>query len=79
MIEDMLKIVLDPVLKPKSVPDAERENEFELIYQDASQKNGPAVNVRRPFNLDLLYIVPELKPFIGKLKNPIRPQAVPKR
>lgn len=79
MIEDMLKIVLDPVLKPKSVPDTERENEFELIYQDASQKNGPAVNVRRPFNMDLLYIVPELKPFIGKLKNPIRPQAVSKR
>mmetsp|Transcript_30963 Transcript_30963/g.38292 ORF Transcript_30963/g.38292 Transcript_30963/m.38292 type:complete len:265 (-) Transcript_30963:88-882(-) len=32
MIEDMLKIVLDPVLKPKTVPEAERENDFELIY-----------------------------------------------
>ena len=32
MINDMLKIVLDPVLKPRSVPDSERPNDFELIY-----------------------------------------------
>ena len=40
MIEDMLKIVLDPVLKPKNVPDADRENDFELIYREERQKNG---------------------------------------
>ena len=44
MINDMLKIVVDPVLKPKVVPDNDRPNDFELIYQDASQKWGPAVN-----------------------------------
>ena len=32
MINDMLKIVLDPVIKPKTVPDSERPNDFELIY-----------------------------------------------
>lgn len=36
MMDDMLKIVLDPVLKPKNVPDAERPSDFELIFQDAS-------------------------------------------
>lgn len=40
MIEDMLKIVLDPVLKPKNVPDADRENDFELIYREERQRNG---------------------------------------
>lgn len=78
MIEDMLKIVLDPVLKPKYVPEAERENDFELIFQEASQKRGEAVNQRRPFTMDLIYPVAELVPFIGKQNNP-RKTAVPKR
>ena len=34
MINDMLKIVLDPVLKPKTVPDSDRENAFELLYRE---------------------------------------------
>lgn len=57
MVNDMIKIVVDPVLKPKQVPDSERPNDFELIYRDASQKHGPAVNVRRPFTMDLVYPV----------------------
>lgn len=32
MIDDMLKIVLDPVLKPKYESSPERENLFELLY-----------------------------------------------
>ena len=71
MINDMLKIVLDPVIKPKNQYEPERENDFDLIYRDASMKLGPAVNVRRPFSLDLLYPIPELTPFIGKKKNPL--------
>ena len=41
------------------------------MFRDASQKHGPAVNVRRPFTFDLLYHIPELTPFIGK-KNPVK-------
>jgi len=32
MVEDMLKNVLDPILKPKNVPDPDRINDFDLIY-----------------------------------------------
>ena len=72
MINDMLKIVLDPVLKPKNQVDPGRENDFELLYQDASQAHGPAVNRRRSFEFDLLYPIPELVPFIGKKRNPMQ-------
>ena len=75
MINDMLKIVLDPVLKPKNQVDPNRENEFELLYQDASHQHGPAVNRRRPFGFDLLYPIPELVPFIGKKRNPTQREA----
>ena len=51
------------------MPNADRPNDFDLIYRDASQKHGPAVNVRRPFTLDLVYPVAELTPFIGKMKS----------
>ena len=70
----MIKIVVDPVLKPKNVPDANRPNDFELIYQDASNKHGPAVNVRRSFDFDLIYPIAELIPVIGKVKHGIKPQ-----
>ena len=69
MIEDMLKIVVDPVLKPKNVPDRERPNDFELIWREASAKHGPPVNQRRSFSIDLIYPIPSLKPFIGKPKR----------
>ena len=75
MIDDMLKIVLDPVIKPKTVLEPDRENVFELIYRDASQKHGPAVNVRRPFTFDLLYPIHELTPLIGVSKNKISKKA----
>ena len=34
MINDMLKIVVDPVLKPRHTPEEDRENDFELIYRE---------------------------------------------
>lgn len=43
---------------------------FELLYRDASQKYGPAVNQRRPYTMDLIYPLPELTPFIGRKKAP---------
>ena len=69
MIDDMFKIVLDPVLAPKNEPDMSEENGFDLLYREESAGKGPAVNVRRPFSLDLIYPIPELKPFIGKKSN----------
>ena len=65
MFNDLLKIVVDPVCPPKNIPEFDRENDFELLYREEG-KNGPAVNVRRPFSLDLVYPIPELRPFIGK-------------
>ena len=54
MLNDMLKIVLDPVLPPQVVPDAFRQNEFELVFRDAS-KHGCAINQRRPFAREFIY------------------------
>ena len=78
MINDMLKIVLDPVIPPQTEYEPDRENDFELIYRDASTKHGPAVNVRRPYTLDLVYPVPELKPLIG-VKKTVPPPIPPAR
>ena len=50
------------------MPEFDRENEFELLYKEQG-KESPAVNVRRPFSLDLVYPIPELRPFIGKKNN----------
>ena len=61
MINDMLKIVVDPILKPQKVPDPDRENAFELIYRDASKRHGNAVNKRRPFTKDTLYPIPSIR------------------
>jgi len=36
MINDMIKIVVDPVCKPRCVPDEDRENDFELLYREES-------------------------------------------
>ena len=66
MVDDMIKIVIDPYLKPKNTPNNDRENLFELLYREESVGYGPAVNLRRPYSLDLIYPIPELKPFIGK-------------
>ena len=64
MMDDMLKIVADPIFEPQIPPSKERETNFDLLYREESEL-GPAVNKRRPFCLDLCYPIPELKPLIG--------------
>lgn len=34
MINDMLKIVVDPILKPQAEPETANSNKFELIYRE---------------------------------------------
>lgn len=65
MMDDLLKIVVDPIHKPfKKRSDV---NGFELIYREETMYPPlPGVNDRRSFSLDLIYPVPELKPLIGK-------------
>ena len=77
MIDDMMKIVLDPVLTPKNAQT--EDNGFELLYREEQAGQGPAVNMRRPFSQDLVYPIPELKPFIGKKSNVKNPPAIPVR
>ena len=67
MMNELLQLVVDPILKPRIAPPELAEQGFELIYrEDVGNPNMPAVNVRRSFSLDLVYPVAELKPFIGK-------------
>jgi len=68
LIDDMLALVVDPILEPKLRPRADKENGFNLLYRKESEE-GPAFNKRRPYTLDLCYPVPELKPLIGKVPN----------
>jgi hypothetical protein len=68
MMDDMFRLVIDPILEPRLTPDKERENGFDLIFRSDSEY-GPAVNKRRPFALDLCYPIPELKPHIGKIPS----------
>jgi len=56
---------VDPIFKPSNKPSTQ-ESGFELLYREESQ-SLPAVNLRRSFDLDLVYPVPSLKPFIGKM------------
>ena len=35
MLNDMLKIGVDPILPPQYIPDSQRNNDFELVYQEA--------------------------------------------
>ena len=44
MVNDVLKIVVDPVMPPTTVPMNLGSNGFELLYQDASARHGNAVN-----------------------------------
>ena len=64
MIEDLIQLTVDPIFKPKN-PSC-TESGFVLLYREESH-NLPAVNMRRSFDLDLVYPVPALKPFIGKI------------
>ena len=69
MMNDMCKLVLDPVYEPRIVPDEGRKNDFELLYREqqlcTAENKKKAVNKRRPFNLEFCYPFPELKPIIG--------------
>jgi len=48
MLSDMLKIVVDPVMPPKVLPDTHRRNDFELVYFDArNTRDGVSINQRR--------------------------------
>jgi Tubulin-tyrosine ligase family len=58
MIDDMTRLVVDPYFPPKNVEDPKRENLFELLYSEQPEN---AINKRRPFSLDLLYPIAELK------------------
>jgi hypothetical protein len=72
MIEDMLKITVDPIFKPQIRPPNYENNGFELLYREEnfnSPGSQPAFNARRPFDLDLCYPIPTLKPFIGKMPS----------
>lgn len=61
----MTKIVVDPYYPPRNVEDKTRENLFELVYSELPEN---ACNKRRPFNLDLVYPLAELKQQIGTVK-----------
>ena len=65
MIDDMTRIVIDPYYPPKNLEDKGRENLFELLYSELPEN---ACNKRRPFNLDLVYPIPELRQQIGTVK-----------
>lgn len=41
MINDIFKIVVDPVFAPRTVSDSNRENNFELIYKETNDLLGP--------------------------------------
>ena len=56
MLDDMLKICLDPYFKPKNVEDPNRENLFELVYSPGKTINTKEkVNLRREITWDHLY------------------------
>lgn len=62
MLDDMLKIFLDPYFKPKKVNEPERENLFELVYSPGNTINSKdKVNHRREISWDGLYITEEAK------------------
>ena len=65
MIDDMTRISVDPYYPPRNLEDSKRENLFELLYSEQPEN---AINKRRPFSLDLLYPVPELRQQIGTVK-----------
>jgi hypothetical protein len=72
MIEDMLKITVDPICKPQIRSPNYEKNGFELLYREENFSllgGQPAFNARRSFDLDLCYPVLTLKPFIGKMPS----------
>ena len=69
LMNDMCKLVLDPIYEPRTVPDPDRQNDFEILYREQQactpENNKKSVNRRRPFSLDLCYPFPDMKPIIG--------------
>jgi len=62
LLDDMFKLFLDPVFKPKHVNEPDRENLFELIYSQGGTPNSKEkVNQRREYTWDDLYISEEIK------------------
>jgi len=60
----MVKLTVDPIYQPREVE--ERENGFELVHSDNLDN---FVNKRRPFSMEDLYPVPELRQVIGFKKQ----------
>jgi hypothetical protein len=61
MIDDMMKIVLDPIF-PQDPPPPDRENYFDLIYSPGNTENSEIpVNKRSEFSLSNLYPIPSLQ------------------
>lgn len=74
MIDDMLKLVLDPLFPESEREGQANENSFDLIYSpgNTSNSDGP-VNKRRSFELTHMYPVPELQDeSIGKRISKIK-------
>ena len=68
MINDMFKLVVDPMYEPKNVVEPGRENGFEILYREEQACVGndkEPVNIRRSFSLNYCYPFPELKPVVG--------------
>lgn len=59
------------MFEPRIRTETGRENDFELVYKEDPQ-TGEVNNTRRPFDIDLAYPVPELKPLIGKPIKPLK-------
>ena len=68
MLDDMLKLFVDPYFKPKKVQDPNRENLFELIYSPGNTMySKEKVNQRRQITWDHLYLTDEeTKAFIAE-------------
>jgi hypothetical protein len=63
MLDDMIKLTVDPTYEPKHVES--RPNGFEILYREeqaCTTRGKLPVNKRRPFATDLCYPFPELKP-----------------
>lgn len=68
MLDDMMKLFVDPVFKPKYVPDPDRENLFELIYSPGNTINSrDKINQRRKITWSDLYLTEqETKEFLNE-------------
>ena len=59
MIEDMLKLMVDPIFPPE-IPSKREENAYELLYCTHHSKfSDKPVNIRRDFNVPV-YPIKEL-------------------